>query len=282
MKLPSGVELRLRLIRSYFSDRFRGQFSASRISFGQFLRRLFSRGVRRRAGAYLEKVTEMDGYYAVEIRGCALPLFIPTAVGLHGVYCNVDDVFCTDNWHYYGELSQQELAGKLVIDCGAAEGVFAAKCVGAGFRVVAFEPLPMFVAALRKTFAGRENFELVECAVGARDDTVSFCEDGVRSGTSHSGGLQVKRTTLDSVILPREEPVGFIKADIEGSEYDMLIGAYELVRRDRPRLALTVYHAENNVYQIERLLKEICPAYQFRRVGMAVYANPVLLHCWCE
>lgn len=56
-------------------------------------------------------------------------------------------------------------------------------------------------------------------------------------------------------ILPNFEPT-FIKMDIEGAEYEALIGAESIITRSKPNLAICVYHAVNHIWDIPILLKK--------------------------
>jgi hypothetical protein len=56
-------------------------------------------------------------------------------------------------------------------------------------------------------------------------------------------------------------PVTMIKMDIEGAEYDALLGARQTIQRDRPILAICVYHTQNDIWRIPLLIRELVPNY---------------------
>ena len=58
-------------------------------------------------------------------------------------------------------------------------------------------------------------------------------------------------------------PVTFIKMDIEGAEIDALRGAAEIVRQDKPVLALCVYHLQSDIWKIPLLMRELFHDYRF-------------------
>ena len=60
-----------------------------------------------------------------------------------------------------------------------------------------------------------------------------------------------------------EREVGFIKLDIEGAELDALHGAERTIIRDKPFLALSVYHRNGDVLALMTFLHEIVPEYKF-------------------
>lgn len=57
--------------------------------------------------------------------------------------------------------------------------------------------------------------------------------------------------------------VGMIKMDIEGSELSALHGAAVTIRRDKPFLAICVYHKPGDLLSIMDYLSELCPDYRF-------------------
>lgn len=72
----------------------------------------------------------------------------------------------------------------------------------------------------------------------------------------------IKTITLDQVI-PESEKITLIKMDIEGSEYRALSGARKIIIKDKPRLAISIYHSGEDYYRIPLLLKEMVPEYKF-------------------
>jgi hypothetical protein len=69
-------------------------------------------------------------------------------------------------------------------------------------------------------------------------------------------------------VVPISELVGasrrvtFIKMDIEGSEPEALEGARGIVQRDRPILAICVYHVQNHLWRVPLLMKSMFPEYR--------------------
>jgi len=54
-----------------------------------------------------------------------------------------------------------------------------------------------------------------------------------------------------------------IKMDIEGAEFDALHGAEKTIRRDRPLLAVSVYHRQGDTLAIMDYLNSIVLEYRF-------------------
>ena len=60
----------------------------------------------------------------------------------------------------------------------------------------------------------------------------------------------------------RDERVTFIKMDIEGSEYNALLGARETIVKDRPKLAVSIYHKKEDIWTLPSLILEMVPDYK--------------------
>ena len=82
--------------------------------------------------------------------------------------------------------------------------------------------------------------------------------------------------TLDADI---QEPVTLIKADIEGFEQKALRGAAEHIRRDRPKLLISVYHNNEDLWKIPRMIDSFAEGYRFylRYKSSPVYPTEITL-----
>jgi FkbM family methyltransferase len=147
--------------------------------------------------------------------------------------------------------------GDIVLDCGAHIGGFTRVALREGARlVVAIEPERANLAAFRRNFqqelqTGR--VRLIE--KGVWDTTGKLPLHLSSVGDSHSVVIPQNQgkdetidvTTLDALVenlkLPR---VDFIKMDIEGAELKALQGARRVIKRDRPRLAISSYHQKGD------------------------------------
>jgi hypothetical protein len=61
-----------------------------------------------------------------------------------------------------------------------------------------------------------------------------------------------------------KQKVNFIKADIESYELDMLQGAESIIKRDKPLLAICIYHNASDMYTIPLFVKMLCPDYRIK------------------
>lgn len=74
-------------------------------------------------------------------------------------------------------------------------------------------------------------------------------------------GSSIETTTIDSFF--HSVSVNFIKMDIEGAEYAALAGGINVIRRDRPVLAISIYHSIEDFYRIPMYLMENLTGYKY-------------------
>ena len=97
-------------------------------------------------------------------------------------------------------------------------------------------------------------------------------------------GEAVTVKKLDSTLS--EEDAGnvrLIKADIEGMGLEMLMGAENIIRKNRPVLSLCIYHNQDEFFGIYETLKKWDLGYKFiiRHVNPTT-ANELTLIAWPE
>ena len=144
--------------------------------------------------------------------------------------------------------------GYTVFDLGAHVGFYsllASKLVGAEGRVVSFEPVPRNLGFLRQHLALNkiENCSVWEVAVGSLDGTAPF-ETGKNHAMGHltaesSAALSVRTVRLDTLVMSQQIPApDLIKIDIEGEEYNALVGASDILVNHSPTILLATHGSE--------------------------------------
>lgn len=80
------------------------------------------------------------------------------------------------------------------------------------------------------------------------------------SSVQETSEESVEAATIDELF--RDQRVDFIKMDIEGAEPVALRGGRSVIQRDRPRLAICVYHYPEHLWEIPMLIKSFVPEYR--------------------
>ena len=152
------------------------------------------------------------------------------------------------------------LSDECFLDCGAFNGdtiaAFRTWTGDAFRRVVAFEADPANFRALQEYVATNGLADRVTVhphAVAETAGRVRFTAVGAGSSAiSNAGAIEVESVRIDDLA---ERPT-FIKMDIEGAEEAALRGARQTLQRERPVLALCVYHRQNHLWRIPLLAAE--------------------------
>ena len=187
----------------------------------------------------------------------------------------------------YGRFVQP---GDLVFDIGAHVGDRVASFRRLGARVVAAEPQPAAAKVLRLLYGRNQNVVIEAMAVGRgtgaigmminRDNpTVSTASHEMVSAARDAPGWAAQRwsqairvpvTTLDSLIARHGVPT-FVKIDVEGFEYEVLVGL------SRPIKAMS-FEFTTIQRNVALACVERCIALGFEHFNAALGESQVLVH----
>lgn len=100
--------------------------------------------------------------------------------------------------------------------------------------------------------------------------------------SSQQGKMAVEADRLDNVL--KNKKVSFVKMDIEGAEYNAILGMREIIQQNLPILAICVYHRREDFYNITDLIEDIVPGeysffmrqYRYTPTETVCYAIPKL------
>ena len=145
--------------------------------------------------------------------------------------------------------------GDTFVDIGAYIGfysILARNIVGDSGKVIAFEPNPESYEMLKKNFElnGYKNCIAENIALFDEDGFFSLftAKRGISSSSLfkvegiHSGQhFTVKATTFDKYCKNHDIVPNLVKIDVEGAEYNVLLGAQEVISLYRPKLLIEIH-----------------------------------------
>jgi FkbM family methyltransferase len=269
MKIPH----RFFVVRPWLLARAHGETPVSARAMLQFLAQP---GRDARARKWIERIEEEDEYTVITFHDVAHPLFWPSSEDKWSLWMLINEQFYQNDWHQYETPETPVEPEDVVVDCGACEGLFSLRIADRCTEVHAVEPYPQFVQTLERTLGPFANATIHEVALSdvAGPLHLSLTQLG------QSEKMVVQAQTLDHLFLQHDPPVSYLKADVEGHELPLLQGAAGLIRQNRPKIAVTVYHEANDYLEIMRFIRDIDPSYQFRIKGITASGKPVMLHAW--
>lgn len=160
--------------------------------------------------------------------------------------------------------------GEIIVDAGAFDGTTETQFFNWGRekikKVYAFEMDPAngerCLDFYRKNNLDKVVF--INKGTGSKDQTIYLDDNstGGRGSTRGNGTIAAEITTIDSIV--EDDKVTFIKMDVEGAELESLKGAAKTIKRNKPRLAICVYHKDFDAYELAQYIHKLVPAYRFR------------------
>lgn len=102
------------------------------------------------------------------------------------------------------------------------------------------------------------------CGIYDREGELRFTRVEDELELAEEGDIIVPVRTIDNILCDREIYGRLcIKMDCEGSECAALRGAKETIRRYRPYMAICLYHRMEDILEVPRTIRDICPEYAF-------------------
>lgn len=131
------------------------------------------------------------------------------------------------------------------------------------YKIHAFEPDGASYGRCREMLKTMPDaaIALYQAGLWSEDTTLYFEETGNAASriAKDQTGTSIKAVALDNCV---SEPVTFIKMDIEGAELEALKGSREIIKKYRPRLAISAYHKKEDLVELPFYIKELVPEYK--------------------
>ena len=148
------------------------------------------------------------------------------------------------------------------VDLGAYDGdtitEFLYRTGGRYSKIIAFEPDKKNMKKLEYKYASLDNCKLYPYASWKEDATLLFSGSGGRMSCIDEKGSEVQARALDNVCMNAT----YIKMDVEGAEYETLLGCGRIIKRCAPYLAVSAYHRAGDVFTLPQLIHSLNPDYK--------------------
>jgi FkbM family methyltransferase len=246
--------------------------------------------------AALERLSAPVPGLVAKVPGCDIPLQsldlgpVGFAMRLWSTPLAVYNVFFAQQYCHRAcgrIISPRE--GETVLDLGGCWGdtaLYFSHAVGSSGQVVSFEFLPQNLEIFERNLAANpvlgERIRILKRA--AWSDTAAkmyFADRGpatdVRRERMGNCSHEVETLAIDHLVERESLVVGFIKMDIEGGELEALRGAEGTLRRQRPDLAISVYHRLQDFAEIPEYLASLNLGYRFFLGHATIFESETVL-----
>lgn len=150
----------------------------------------------------------------------------------------------------------------IIVDGGAYTGntsfIFSKK-VGKSGHVYAFEAEPTTYKKLEQNIntLNYKNVTAYPIALTSKKTTLSFSGTGV-SAKIDDEGVDVDANSIDNLVKELAiKKVDMIKLDVEGAELSVINGAAETIKSFTPKLAISVYHKQDDMRTLTKAILSI-------------------------
>ncbi|MCI8900952.1 MAG: FkbM family methyltransferase [Lachnospiraceae bacterium] len=171
----------------------------------------------------------------------------------------------TGKKQYFDVLKPEK--DEVFVDAGAYDGGtildFLQWTDGKYQKIYAMEPLRDMYCRIKEMCEQKhiDYVDIREIAAWNKEEKLYFTEELTGSRVEKEGAVVVNGLDIDSIV--KEDRVTYIKMDIEGSELKALEGAKKVIQRNRPKLAVSLYHKFEDIVELPAYILELVPEYKF-------------------
>ena len=176
-----------------------------------------------------------------------------------------------------------------MLDIGANKGIYSiymSRSAGKKGKVIAFEAQPElkeYLLKIKKYFS-LDNLEVINSALSSKSGTMTLRRESVGSGSasfnfydqedSSTEALEIPAITLDEFLkLRNDDPISFIKCDVEGHEAEVFYGAEKTLKKYMPTLLFECHRSEEEKGDLFSYLSEIGYTGYFFHVSQKNHAS---------
>lgn len=254
------------------------------VTLKQMLQFLVKPKVHTIAQKFIDQIVQVDSDFEVTFKNFPGKLYWPGSFTIDRLDQVVAETFDTDDWHYYQKEHTEVQQGEIILDIGTAEGLMPLTVIDKCQHVYMVEPSVAFCKTLQKTFKSHtDKTTILNYAVGNEDGIINFDENSLDGTVSKENTANLSKIAIHKIdtLFKEGQKITYLKADIEGFEQEMLKGAAATIKRNKPKIAITTYHTQNDPKEIIDLITGFVPEYNYYVVGIYEQTpKPVLIHFW--
>lgn len=136
--------------------------------------------------------------------------------------------------------------------------------------IYSFEPTSKQFALMQQTLKLNNSKRVVPInkGIGAASTTQNILVGGGASSFARENNTDTKETakivSIDEFVSANNLQIGFIKADVEGFEQELLKGAKHTICTQKPALLISLYHNESDYFDIKPMIESWNLGYKMR------------------
>ena len=171
------------------------------------------------------------------------------------------------NFTDYFDLDLVKCNGdEVIVDLGAWVGDSALNYIntyGRYRKIYCYEIDELNMMIAKKNLEGYPDIEFRQKGAGSRNVWMyvqGYNDLSCNKVVEYNTGKEIEIVSIDEDISER---VTLLKMDIEGAEQEALIGCKRHIQEESPKLLISVYHNNEDIWKIPRMVDEMKPDYHF-------------------
>ncbi len=173
------------------------------------------------------------------------------------------DEITTDKDEAFGNILKLG-NNELYVDLGAYNGdtidEFLSYSGGSYRKIVALEPNGKNFKKLSDHCMEMKNTELWQLGAYSHNTIITFNNKAGRNSAISDEGVQTQVAAVDTILCGAAAT--YIKADVEGADFETLIGAKNTLKNFKPKLNFSAYHRFEDIFRLPLLIKKLNPDYK--------------------
>lgn len=153
---------------------------------------------------------------------------------------------------------------EVYVDLGAYNGdtidEFLHYCGGNYRKIIAFEPNSKNFAKLQSHCENLKNIDLWQLGAYNRNTVLTFNNKAGRNSAIAENGTETRVACVDSILCGMA--AGYVKADVEGADFETLLGMKNTLQNFKPKLNFAAYHRFEDIFRLPILINQLNPEYK--------------------
>lgn len=150
------------------------------------------------------------------------------------------------------------------VDLGAYNGdtieEFLRYTGGAYKKITALEPNAKNFKKLYDNCSALKNSELLQLGAWSEKATLIFNNKAGRNSAVAEKGVETQVDAVDNIL--RGGSATYVKADVEGADYETLLGMKNTLKNCKPKLNFAAYHRFEDIFRLPLLINRMNPEYK--------------------
>lgn len=145
-------------------------------------------------------------------------------------------------------------------------------------NITAFEPNPKNFDKLKNHTKNMADIRLWQIGAYSKNTFLDFNNKAGRNSAISDKGVKTRVASVDSVLCGMA--ASYIKADVEGADYETLSGMKNTLKNFKPKLNFSAYHRFEDIFRLALYIKELNPDYKiYLRHHLYIPAWDTNLYC---